>query len=137
MCSVYSFFCQYVSDFLNLSCSFSLRHSVTQFFCNFFSYIFNADDKRCKQICFNLFTVILCPESIVQVIVCRGRCFSDCFVTTVVVGQNQSVFGNNFTCTVSVERDDSIFQRRIVDRIDLICSQIQTMFLHVFIISSQ
>ena len=74
-------------------------------------------------------------ETIVEIVVLHGGEFHHRRVTAVVVGEHQTVFGDNLTRAETIaELHDGIFQGRIVDIVQLLSGQFQTHLLHLCIV---
>src|SRR5699024_8661923 len=72
----------------------------------------------------------------VQIVVFRGGKVGDGAETAVVIGQNQAVGGDHFGRTTAAENRNGVFERRMVDAVNFIGGQLQTVFLHVDVVQS-
>ena len=52
--------------------------------------------------------------------------------TAVVIGKDQPFGRNNFTRATSTKDNNGIFERIVVDLIDILCRKTQSLLLHLF-----
>jgi len=55
----------------------------------------------------------------------------DLSVSAVMVGQEQSFRGNHFSCAASSKQYDRILEGCLIDAVDVICSELESLCLHV------
>ena len=98
-------------------------------------YVFNFTQKTDVEIGGALSLLVGGPETIFQDVVLVGRKFLNGSVTTVVVREKQSLFGDYFSGTEHAallrhQTNDGVFHRGLVDGVDVFGRQFQSAGLH-------
>ena len=55
----------------------------------------------------------------------------DLAISAVVVGQQQAFRRDKLACAAASEKHDGIFQRSLIDTVDVFCAELEALFLHV------
>jgi len=98
-------------------------------------YIFNFAQQSDVEIGGALRLLVGRPESVFQDVVLVGRKLLDGSITTVVVGEEQTLLGDDFsgaehTALLRHQSNDGVFHRGLVDGIDVFGRQFQSARLH-------
>ena len=72
-----------------------------------------------------------CPESVPEVVMLDAAVLLDAVIAAMVVGQEQSVRGDEFSGTASVKKDHGVFERCLIDAVDVFGLKPETFVLHV------
>ncbi len=70
------------------------------------------------------------PEAVGEVIVLDGAVLHDVAVAAVVVGEQQALVADELACAASAEEDDGVFERGVVDVVDVAGRDAHTGALH-------
>ena len=95
--------------------------------------IINAQEKLYTQVGRDLFSFVTGIESITEVVMFHITGGSDCIVSAVVIGKDQSFRTHDLTGTATTKDDDRIFQRCFVDIIELVFGEFEAFFHHIVI----
>ena len=102
---------------------------------HFLRHIFHAEKEGGSETWVRELILIACrPKSVFQVVVLGGGVVGNAGITTVVVGEHQTVLGDDFTraemAAVFAQLHNRILQRGVVDVPHLISRQMQAHVLH-------
>ena len=121
-------------DLLRDGCStLGLRHVVVDLGQDAFGHVVDALQKAHVEVVDVHFLVLaLGPESVCQVVVLWGAEALDGAVRTVVVGQHQTLAGDDLRSAASaVQPNNGVLERGVVDVVDVLGGEAQARLLHV------
>ena len=101
------------------------------------AHVLDAHDEAGEQSGVGFFFVAVHgPEALFEIIVFQGRMALDLPVAAVVIGQNQTLFADDFRCAEPPEMNDGIFETSLVDGIDVLGTHPHPHFLHFLFVES-
>ena len=123
------FFLVAVDDF----CTFGFIHIGFDAFQDGIGHVPHLDQKTNHQAGVGkLFGAVHGGETVGQVVVFDGTVLLDLAVAAVVIGDQQSLVGDQFAGAAAAEADDGIFQAGLVDGVEVLGGEPEPFGLHVF-----
>ena len=120
---------------VNLGLTFSLRHVDSDASQHFFSHIAHlAEEDDAEAGAGQLLAAVHGPETVGEVIVFYRTVLLNVIVAAMMVGEQQAIVADDFTCASAAEEYDGILQATVVDAVDVISGDFHAHFLHLFLV---